>query len=128
MPYPIVTGPYAARWSGSSSSFVNLDVPGDAFSTASAVSGDVAVGYVTCPGPYGTHAALWLDTATSFIDLDALVGATWKNAYATSIYTDSTGITIGGRCDDGAVLWHIPAVQLPRLYEGLHRKLAPKHP
>jgi hypothetical protein len=115
MPYPEFYGPYAARWSGSSGSFVNLDVPGDGGSTAVAASGDIAVGYVQCMWPYGTHAALWLDTASSFIDLVALAGATWTNARANAIYSDSTGIYVAGQCDEGAIVWHIPASELPKL-------------
>jgi len=114
-PYPEFFGPYAARWSGTSSSFVNLDVPGDNGSSANAISGNIAVGYVQCPGPYGVHAALWLDTASTFIDLVALAGATWTNARASAIYSDSTGITITGQCDAGAIMWHIPASELPSL-------------
>lgn len=114
-PYPVISGPFAARWSGTSSSFVNLDVPGDLTSNANAVSGNIAVGYVQCAWPYGTHAALWLDDATTFIDLVALSRATWTNSSANAIYTDSTGIYVAGHCDTGAIMWHIPASQLSKL-------------
>ena len=115
MPYPNIYGPYAARWTGSSGSYVSLDVQGDIYSSANAVSGDITVGYVLCPYGYGYHAALWLDSASTFIDLVALAGQSWKNASATSVYSDSTGITIGGYCDQGAIVWHIPASDLPKL-------------
>ena len=115
MPYATIYGPYAARWSGTSSSYVSLDVPGDIWSSANAISGDIAVGYVQCSWPYGRHAALWLDTASTFIDLVALAGASWTNSSANAIYTDSTGIYVGGYCDQGAIVWHIPSSDLPKL-------------
>jgi len=122
MPYPEITGPFAARWSGTSGSYVSLDVPGDIFSTAYAISGNVAVGYVQCPGQYGVHAALWLDTASSFIDLMALAGANWANSSANAIYSDSTGIYVAGWCDAGAIVWHIPTSDLPKLLGTQYQK------
>jgi len=59
------------------------------------------------------HAAIWSGDGSTFIDLQAAIGANWATSSATAVFTDSTGIYVVGNCDAGAILWHIPPGLLP---------------
>ena len=114
------TGPHASLWTGTAASFWDLHPMGPLTSQAFAVSGDIVVGTVNYypyggDGVYPVHAAMWSGNSLTFIDLVAAVGASWENSSAKGVYSDSTGIYIVGTCDEGAILWHIPAGVLPRV-------------
>lgn len=117
-PYPYFIS-HAALWNGTADSFVDLNPVGADFSQANAVSGNIVVGsaymgdWSFWTQAINEHAALWLGTADSFVDLEAAVGVNWANSEAYGVYADATGIYIVGRCDAGAVLWHIAPGVLP---------------
>ena len=81
------TTAYAATWSGSTASFVNLAPPGAIASHASAAGGNQRPGDVTFSidtyGNWLTHAAIWSGTAASFADLHP-AGAYRSFAYGTT--------------------------------------------
>lgn len=83
------------------------------------VSGNIVVG-VVCLGvgfdyvPLYPHAAIWFGNASSYVDLEAAVGANWAWSAASAVYSDTTGFTVVGSCDEGAVEWHIPATGVPQ--------------
>jgi hypothetical protein len=107
--------PFAGLWQGTPESFVGLNPSvGLGGSLAYGIAGNVQVGVVALGigfefEGYNWHAALWTGSADSFIDLEAAVGANWTYSSANQIYADATGVTIIGACDQGAVVWHIPA-------------------
>lgn len=111
---------HAALWSGSAECFVNLNPPAASDSIAfgicpQGIAGGVFVGqWSFAPWSNWTeHAAIWLGTPSNCIDLQAESGANWSFSQANAIYADSTGVFVVGVCDAGAVLWHIPAPDVP---------------
>ena len=113
-------GPHASRWTGTAASFLDLQPVGVLTSQAAAVAGEIVVGTVTfypynMDSVYPVHAAIWSGDGSTFIDLEAAVGANWATSSATGIHSDSTGTTVVGSCDAGAILWHIPPGLLPNI-------------
>ena len=99
---------HAALWSGTSGSFVDLNPAGYEESVATAVSGDTQVGWGHLPNGIGftapDHALLWNDTASSVIDLQTFLPASYSQSHAYSI--DANGNIFGDvtRELDGATL------------------------
>jgi hypothetical protein len=94
-----IGGHCAALWSGTASSFTNLNPAGCGASTIYAIAGEQQVGYVL-KGNY--RAALWAGTAASVVDLNP-EGASSSTAYA-AFGTQQAGVaTISGKL--GAALW-----------------------
>jgi hypothetical protein len=75
-------GVVAALWTGTPSSFVDLNPSSWAFSAAIATSGGEQVGYGIMPPANFSHALLWSGTAASFVDLNP---AGFNNSFALGV-------------------------------------------
>lgn len=102
---------HAALWAGTAASFVDLHPAGAEDSIARAVENGIQVGSVDYGDAYGDRAVVWRSTAGSMEDLSSLLGANYRTASATSIWSDATTTFVGGyafnieRGRYEAVLW-----------------------
>jgi len=118
----VIYGPYAAIWTGTAASLKSINPGGWFASEANGLTGDVIVGSVTAGAvdplgdyyPLFTHAGLWWNLGSNFIDLQAASGGNWSFSTATGVYADAQGLHIVGNADGQAILWFVPAGALPQ--------------
>jgi len=102
------TGTQAAVWSGASGTWRSFAVPGMGTSELLATTGTEQVGAVH---PGLPKAAIWFNTASSYLDLHQFLGSNYYDSTATSVYRDGTTIYVGGWAHNGltnsteAILW-----------------------
>lgn len=98
--YTSGNGGYAALWTGSQGSYVNLNPAGASYSSLTGTNGEKQVGYATLSGK--NTAGLWTGTAASFIPLTA---SNIAPSYASAISGNQQvgSITMGGKIH--AALW-----------------------
>jgi hypothetical protein len=87
------TGRQAAVWSGTAASWQSFGVPGMGTSELHATTGTEQVGAVF---PGLPKAAIWFNSAESYMDLHQFLPAGYYDSMATSIYREGDDITIGG--------------------------------
>jgi hypothetical protein len=109
---------YAALWSGSPESWVNLNPLGSLHSIAWGVSGTRQVG-VAWFDRYHAHAGMWSGTADSWMDLHSLLGTGWISSQALAVDVTDKDIWVAGIAWDvasgpnKAVLWHYTPDTVP---------------
>jgi hypothetical protein len=111
---------HATIWHGTPESAIDLNPPGYLGSLCEGTNGAAQVGFVNVVG--GNHAALWLGSAASFIDLHAFLPAAYSTSEATSVTIDNGRLVIGGYASTGglseAFIWvavPTPATAAPLL-------------
>jgi uncharacterized protein (TIGR03382 family) len=99
-------GRQAAVWSGSAASWQNFGVPGMGTSELLATTGTEQVGAVH---PGLPKAAIWFNSAASYLDLHQFLPPAFYDSTATCVYRDGTTIYVGGWAHIGshneAILW-----------------------
>jgi hypothetical protein len=99
-------GERAAIWHGSAESALLLS---DGLSAATATNGEMQVGYNAFPNVPFLHAAAWFGTASSVIDLGALLPVGYTYSAANAVYRNGDTFYIAGQArlnsHDEAWVW-----------------------
>jgi hypothetical protein len=108
--YPTSSSGFAAMWSGTAASMVNLGPSGATSSSLRAAIGNYQVGGAVFE--LNRHAGLWSGTAASFVDLHTSLGLGFKGSEALGISASGNALLISGTAHDDegyvhAVLWTI---------------------
>lgn len=85
---------HAGLWSGSAASWVDLNPASSTYSLAHGIFGSQQVGIAMIDNNF--HASLWNGSAASWIDLSTFLTGSWRDTYASGIYSDGTTTTIAG--------------------------------
>lgn len=103
---------HAGLWSGTASSWVDLNPVGSVQSNIFAASDSLQAGYADLGGVF--RAGVWSGTAASWVDLHALLPAGFSESYARGISTDGINTYVSGwghnslTGRDEALLWTRP--------------------
>lgn len=85
---------HAGVWTGSAGSWVDLHPTGSTLSSVAGAWGTQQVGQATVNDNF--HASLWNSTAASWADLSTFLTGSWRDSYASSIWSDGTTTHIAG--------------------------------
>lgn len=108
--WAIISGvSHAGMWNGSAASWVDLHPAASSWSMVNGLSSDRQVGQALIGDNF--HASLWSGTSGSWVDLSTFLSGSWRDSYATAIWSDGTSTRITGygfNLDTGryeALLW-----------------------
>ncbi|HVU64237.1 MAG TPA: hypothetical protein VHC70_09690, partial [Phycisphaerales bacterium] len=85
---------HASLWSGTATSWIDLNPAGSTESMANAAGGGQQAGYAILGGVH--HAGLWSGTAASWVDLSPFLPAGFTDSYATGISNDGVNQYVSG--------------------------------
>ncbi len=86
----------ASLWYGTAESWVDLSPPGSTDSYSFGVSGIYQVGYAQFGSGGLERASLWRGSSSSWVNLHSMVPAGFSGSVATSVFSDSSKVSVGG--------------------------------
>ena len=110
---------HAGIWSGTASSFIDLNPAGASASYGMGTSGNAQAGDANFDH---SHAVLWFGSASTFLDLDAVLSSDYsRDSHAMSVWINGSAIQVGGYALNQAgnpapILWTITPVPEPSTF------------